>query len=117
MSQQLVTRESLIELLSHPNPRFVERVIGRAVVGLFKNQTAEEQNSNSTKQNNSVGFSGADAYSGSLTAKYFMCHGDLQDWQIQKWLKPNCKGVPRIAKYWKQLNEIANKKDNHNVKH
>jgi hypothetical protein len=32
------------------------------------------------------------------------------DWQYDKWVKPNAKGVARIAKYWKQLDAAAQAK-------
>ena len=31
----------------------------------------------------------------------------MQDWQIERWLKPNARGQMRIVKYWKQLDEAA----------
>jgi hypothetical protein len=34
----------------------------------------------------------------------------LQNWQIEKWLKPNKNGIPRICKYHRQLNEAAEEK-------
>ncbi len=85
-------------------------VIGRALVVLFKNQTATEKQVNTTQEHNNIGFTGADAWGGSLTAKYFIKHGTLLDWQVLRWTK-NCKnGQSRLTKYWKQLNEAAKAK-------
>lgn len=106
----IVTRESLKDLVNDPRgPQFVQHVIGRALVGIFQYQTADEQSSDATQEDNGVGFSGADAYTGSLTAKYYMKHKKLQDWQIEKWMK-DFRGYPRICKYHKQLNIIAEQK-------
>ena len=106
----IVTVESLQTLLN-TKPELRAHIIGRACVVLFRNQTAQEQSANTTNVNNGVGFAGADAYSGSLTAKYYMKHNALQDWQINKWLKPNKNGVPRICKYHRQLNDAAEAKN------
>jgi len=105
-----VTRESLNTMLHNENPRYVQTVIGRALWALFLRQTEDEQNSNDTHQNNSIGFSGADGKSGSLTAKYWMKHKRLEDWMVAKWMKPARNGYPRLCKYVKQLNEIAEAK-------
>lgn len=106
----LVTKQSLQTMLSNPNRVYVERVIGRALVALLNRQTHSEQATNATHVHNNVGFTGADAHSGSLTAKYFMKHGSLQDWMVQKWTKADKHGFARLAKYHSQLNEIAQQK-------
>ncbi len=106
----IVSRDSLRNMLNNPNHDYVVRVIGRALVVLLKNQTSEEQTTNSTKVDNGIGFTGADAKSGSITAKYFIRHNTLLDWQVERWLKPASNGYPRLAKYHKQLNEAAKAK-------
>ena len=103
----LVTRESIQAMLNNPNPVYVQNVIGRALVAIFERQTQDERNSNDTKIDNMIGFSGADAKSGSLTAKSFLKNKRLEQWQLDKWLKPQKNGFARITKYHKQLNEIA----------
>ena len=108
--RQIVTRDSLIAMLKNSNRAYVEAVIGRALVGIYDRQTDSEKVTNDTHNLNYVGFTGADAHSGCLTAKYYLKHKRLLDWQIEMWTKPNKNGVPRIAKYWKQLNEIAMEK-------
>lgn len=105
--KQVVTRDSLRTMLENPNRKYVETVVGRALVALLKRQTAEEQATADTRVWNSVGFSGADARSGTLTAKTWIGKGRLLDWQLNKWLKPAKNGYPRLCKYAKQLNEIA----------
>lgn len=106
----LVTRESLIALLA--NTEKCQHVIRRALVVIFRNQTEGEKQANTTENHNNIGFTPADAKSGSISAKYYIKHGSLQDWMVEKWMKPNEKGIPRIAKYWSQLNEAAKRKKN-----
>lgn len=103
----LVTRDSIRELLNTPDRQFRVRVIGRALVGLFERQTAQEKSSNHTIINNWVGFAAHDAKSGTLTAKYFLKNKDLLDWQVERWMKIGKTGYPRLCKYHRQLNEIA----------
>lgn len=102
-----VTKESLKKMLENPNTKYVDQVIGRALVAIFKNQTESEQRTNETRVHNGIGFTGADGHSGALTAKYFMSHHSLTAWQREMWLKPNKHGEPRILKYHKQLAEAA----------
>jgi len=102
-----VTRASIQTMLEHPNPAYVQAVIGRALVVLLNNQTADEQCDNMTKESNGEGFTGADAYSGSMTAKYYLKHKCLLGWMVDKWTKPNKNGHARLAKYHAQLNDAA----------
>lgn len=104
MSKHIVTKDSLITMLNDESKR--AHVIGRACVALFKRQTAGEQEKNATDTWNYRGFSQSDARTGSLTAKFYMKHKRLEDWQINNWMK-EWRGSPRIVKYWKQLDEIA----------
>lgn len=106
----IVTKETLKQMLKNPNPRYVDMVLGRALVVLFNNQTETEKQANETKVYNEVGFTGADARSGTITAKYFLKHGKLSDWQREAWLRPDKHGTPRIVKYHKQLNAAAAKR-------
>ena len=101
----LVTRESLQALLMGPK---ADQVVGRALKAIFlANQTEDERSSNNTKNWNGVGFSGADAKSASITAKYYIKHGKLLSWQVDQWTKRQKNGFARLVKYAKQLNEIA----------
>lgn len=104
--KKIVTRSSLVELLRNDNPEFVKAVIGKALVHLFRRQTEDEQIDTTTKHHNERGFAAADAYSGSLTAKYYLHHKTLKDWMVTEWTK-DFRGNPRIAKYHRQLNEEA----------
>ncbi len=107
----IVTKDTLNTMLSNPNPSYVMHVVGRALVGIYSNQTADEQMQNSTTRHNGIGFAGCDARSGSLTAKFYLKHKRLEDWMVNNWLKVNSKTTyPRLCKYHNQLNQIAQTK-------
>lgn len=105
--KQVVTRDTIRNMLRNDNRKYVEAVIGRALLALLDRQTEDEKRAADTRVWNAVGFSGADAKSGTLTAKFYAKHGKLLDWQVEKWTKKSKNGYPRLAKYAKQLNEIA----------
>ncbi len=105
-TNQLVTKDWLAQKIASNPPL----VIGRALVALFNRQTTEERENNETKFLNGVGFSANDSRIGSIGAKYFLKHGTLLEWQLKAWLKVDKRGYPRIVKYAKQLNHIANAK-------
>lgn len=105
---KIIVTKSWLKAKVEENPSLV---IGRALVALFQRQTSEEKNSNGTKFKNGVGFSANDARIGTLAAKYYLKHGTLLEWQLKPWLKI-VNDYPRITKYTKQLNEIANEKLN-----
>lgn len=106
----IVTRDSLQAMLNNPSQQYVTAVVGRALVALMHRQTESERQTNATAIDNGVGFSGADGRSGTLTAKSFLKHGTLQDWQLARWTAPTRTGFARLTKYAKQLNEIAEAK-------
>jgi hypothetical protein len=103
----IVSQQSLQSMLDSPNRQYVINVVGRALVALFERQTREEQATDDTHINNNIGFTGADARSGSLTAKSYLKNKTLADWQVERWLKRAKNGYSRLTKYHKQLNEIA----------
>jgi hypothetical protein len=80
-----------------------QRNVELAVLAIFKRQTADEQATNSTNNNNSMGFNGLDAEFGSSLAKNITKYGKLT---------PNQAGYARklIGKYWAQLVEVAEAK-------
>lgn len=84
--------------------------VGRALVHLFNRQTEDEKVVADARYVNYRGFTGADARRGTITAKYYLKHRKLLDWQINYWLEPNRKGTPRLGKYWRQIAEEAAKK-------
>jgi len=107
MAKKLVTHDTIKHMLANESRAYVEAVIGRALLALLDRQTEDEKVCNDTRVWNAVGFSGADAKSGSLTAKFYAKHGKLLDWQVDKWTEKSKNGYPRLCKYAKQLNEIA----------
>jgi hypothetical protein len=107
----LVTRESLTTMIEQANEAKRQAIIGRALVVIFNNQTENEKTVNQTNQDNGVGFTGADARAGCLTAKFWLKHQRLEDWMVDNWTRKNARGTMRIAKYHKQLNTAAEKKN------
>ena len=107
--KHIVTRDSLTALVLRGD-EVAMHAIGRALVHLLDRQTRIEAETNTTRVWNEVGFTGTDGRSGALSAKYYLKHGRLEQWQIDKWTKLNRRGVPRIAKYWKQIDEEAQRK-------
>jgi hypothetical protein len=103
----IVTRESLQSMLNTADEARRQQIIGRALVVLFERQTEAEKATNDTKEDNGVGFCGSDAKAGTLTAKYFLKHRTLLDWQVEKWLKRGSNGFARLCKYHAQLNQAA----------
>jgi hypothetical protein len=80
-------------------------VFEAAIVTLFvKGQTADEQVSDTTRHENKVGFSAADAKRMSFLAKFLQSGGHLRTETIQKYM-------PRVVKYRKQLVSLANEKE------
>lgn len=103
---KIVTKEWLMAKIAE-NP---VNTIGRALVAIFRHQTEVEKSSNTVTFRNGIGFTQADARTGSISAKYFLKHGTLEEWQLKIWNGLNKKGQPRIVKYAGQLNNIANAK-------
>ena len=105
---QIVTKASLTSMIrTAASEEQLARIIGRACLALFKRQTEAERADNNVKVQNNRGFMPQDAKKGSITAKYFIKHGTLMDWQVRQWTNVNEKGEMRIVKYWRQLNEEA----------
>ena len=89
------------------------RVIGRALLAIYKRQTFSEQATTSTKIQNGIGFSKPDARVGTIGARMYQAHAKLQDWVVDVWSKPAKDGYPRICKYVGQLDEVAKEKHRH----
>lgn len=106
----IVTRDTLQQMLDSADPNYVTLVVGRALVAIMSNQTESERTTNSTDVDNGIGFSGADARSGTLGAKSYIKRKTLQDWQVQQWTRRGKNGYSRLTKYAKQLNTIAEKR-------
>lgn len=106
----IITKQSLNAMLTAADEAKKVHIIGRALVALFERQTEAEKATDHTAVDNGIGFAGSDARSGSLTAKSYLKNKTLQQWQVDKWLKVGKNGYPRICKYAKQLNEVAERK-------
>lgn len=98
-----ITKEWLANKIKE-NPN---KVIGRALLAIYRNQTSREQSHASTMVQNGVGFSKPDARVGTIGARMFDSHGTLQEWVIKVWSTPAKDGFPRICKYAGQLQVIA----------
>jgi len=103
----IVTKDGLKQMLNAADAYKRQHIIGRALCVLFDRQTASEQNANTTDEDNGVGFTGADARGGSLTAKSYRKNKGLVQWQMEQWMRLDGKGYPRLCKYHKQLNTAA----------
>lgn len=104
-----LTRDQVVALVVRTDVVGMNAV-GRALVHLLNRQTTEEARDNTTRNHNERGFTPADARQGCIHAKYFIKRGRMEDWQLAYWRETNVKGVPRIAKYWRQLSEESDKR-------
>jgi hypothetical protein len=99
------TVESIKNLL-----RTNDKAVARALVALYKRQTEDEQNTESTRHSNGEGFTAAHASIGSSMAKFYLENNFLTKKQIDYWRKPTEKRGMRIELYANQLLRIANQK-------
>jgi len=106
----MITKDFVHSMIETASDEKRKHIIGRACVAVFQYQTAAEKTTNDTRVYNDEGFTSADAREGSLTAKYYLKHGTLHEWQVDKWVRVNKKGTMRIAKYWRQLDRAARAK-------
>ena len=100
-----MTKSEIINILNTN-----DKAIMRALVVLNERQTASEQHSGVTINQNGEGFTPADAYMGTSMANGFAKYGRLTEKQLAYWKTPNAKGIPRINKYAGQLLLIAKEK-------
>ena len=108
--KNIVTKDSLIQMLDTADEVKKAQIVGRACLVLFNRQLEDEKQANTTTTTNYRGFTQADARQGSITAKFFIKNKTLHAWQVEQWLKTDVRGTPRIVKYWKQLDEAAKQK-------
>lgn len=92
------TKDTILALIDRN-----DLAVGRALLALFNRQTAEEQGTGATVEQNGQGFNGVDAAFGSSLAVQFRDKGSLSPRQIA------C-GRKMLRKYAGQLAEIANAK-------
>ena len=97
MTDKRVWTEEEIKNLVQTN----DKVLYGALKKLYAKQTADEQRSKETKENNGVGFNGVDAGFLSSTAEFLLRTGFLTDKQkviVRK----------KMVKYTRQLTRLAN---------
>lgn len=109
-SHALVTKDSLKSMLSHHDKRYVQAVIGRALIALAQRQTQDEIKSLRSCEHNGIGFSKVDSKVGVMVAKHYERFHRLSPWMVTNWMRPDKKGYPRLCKYHKQLDETAYEK-------
>lgn len=103
----MVTKESIEAMILNADADKRARIVGRACIALFRRQTEDEKQANTATHTNMRGFTQGDARQGSITAKYYIKHGTLQNWQVEQWTRVEARGNMRISKYWRQLDEEA----------
>lgn len=99
MKQDKITRNKLEAFVKFKLEND-ERWALRALMLVYGQQTASEQASETTEENNGVGFNGCDAEFLTSLAKAYVKHGRLSVKQIE-WLKR------KIRKYSKQVVRLA----------
>lgn len=106
-----VTREWIDNYINTQPDHKVSNMVGRALVALYNRQTPDERQTETATHDNHRGFDAFDAKQGTEAAQYFIKYGCFYlKWQWQQWTRKNKRGIPRIAKYAKQLNEVAEEK-------
>jgi hypothetical protein len=104
-----MTRTEFNALIAR-NDEVGKHSIGRALVHLLNRQTEDEKATNQTRHHNNRGFTSGDGRRGAITAKFYLKHRNLLDWQIAYWRERDAKGRTRIGKYYRQIQEEAMKK-------
>jgi hypothetical protein len=100
-----ITADAIVNLLATN-----DRAVGRALIVLRNRQTADEQVSESTKHHNNRGFRPCHARMGTSMANFFERAGYLTPKQVAYWRTKEKTGKMRIAIYWRQLMEEAERK-------
>ena len=78
-----------------------DRAVDRAMVAIYRRQTADEKRSSTTRHDNARGFSSADAGKGSYYARWVLNGNRLTGQHLRQARK-------MAIKYRRQLTEIAN---------
>jgi hypothetical protein len=108
--KKIVTKQSMIEMINSADQVKKMHIVGRALSAIYGYQTQEEKGSDTTIDHNGVGFTGADADWGSRAARFYIRNGWVGQKTVDSWLAPTkgAGGAPKITKYWRQLNVVAN---------
>ena len=105
----MVTKEQIQQVLARTD-EIGMHAVGRALVHLYNRQTTQEQATECTIEHNGRGFTGADGHIGASMEKYYMNNKFLTAKQVSYWQKNTASGSSKIGKYWKQIQEEAEKK-------
>jgi hypothetical protein len=92
------TKERIIKLLETN-----DKAVGRALLRLLQNQTADEQIAETVKHLNGKGFRPSHARMGTSMAKFFQGRGYLTAKQVAYWRSRDKNGNMRIGIYANQL--------------
>lgn len=72
-----------------------------SLIKVLQNQTIDELRTDSTRYNNDIGFTAADAHILTQLAKYYEMQGQLTLKQLEILFD-------RMPKYWKQVKDVSN---------
>ena len=101
----MLSKDAIVKLLETN-----DKAVARALVVLYKNQTADEQRTEDTKYRNGEGFRPCHARVGTSMATFYLNRGFLTKKQVDYWRKPMKDGNMKLGIYWKQLAIAAEKK-------
>jgi hypothetical protein len=109
MDESKFTKEYIQALLMREDDVGMH-AIGRALVLLNKRQTYSERRAKEVQRINGRGFTPIDAEMGTDMANFYLRANFLTPKQVAVWRRCNSQGIPRICKYWKQIQEDAMEK-------
>lgn len=101
----MLSKEKIVKLLETN-----DKAVARALLVVNANQTADEQVQEDTKYRNGEGFRPCHARMGTSMAQFYEKRGYLSPKQIAYWRAKDRSGTMRIALYWRQLAEAADRK-------
>ena len=107
MKQTSWTRWRILKLLEE-NDRAVEK----ALLVVYHNQRADEKRDERTKHRNLTGFCKRDGNIMASMAKHCIRTGHLTEAQIKALRQKDKRGISRIGKYWRQIQEEIIRKGN-----
>lgn len=100
-----LTREGITQLLERN-----DEAVKRALIHIKNRQTGDEKQALHTRHRNARGFMPQHARKGTDMALWAERTGFLTPKQIAYWRRKDSRGIMRIALYWQQLVEEAEKK-------
>lgn len=101
----MLNKEQIVKLLQTS-----DKAVARALLVVNANQTADEQVQEDTKYRNGEGFRPCHARMGTSMATFYEKRGYLSPKQVAYWRAKDRSGTMRIALYWRQLAEAAERK-------